>query len=189
MEHRERKPNRLPGYDYASHGAYFVTICTANREPLFWEMDNHGGNHKYGNNKPGDNNQRGGNHVGAANSRPQATLYLSPAGRVVEHAIQDISAHYPAVSVDKYVIMPNHVHAIIRIETTGEDGRMISAPTLSTVIGQMKRWVSKQLGRPIWQKSFYDHIIRNEKEYLDDWNYIHQNPGKWEEDELFRTIN
>ena len=123
MDRPQRKPNRLSGYDYASHGAYFVTICTANREPLFWEMDNHGGNHKYGNNKPGDNNQRSGNHVGAANSRPQATLYLSPAGRVVEHAIQDISAHYPAVSVDKYVIMPNHVHAIIRIETTGEDGR------------------------------------------------------------------
>ena len=189
MDRPERKPNRLSGYDYAAHGAYFVTICTAKKEPLFWEMDNHGGTTNRGITNLGTTTNVVVNHVGAANSRPQATLHLSPAGRVVEHAIQDISAHYPAVSVDKYVIMPNHVHAIIRIETTGEDGRMISAPTLSTVIGQMKRWVSKQLGRPIWQKSFYDHIIRNEKEYLDDWNYIHQNPGKWEEDVLFRRIN
>ena len=178
MEHRNRKPNRLPGYDYASHGAYFVTICTANREPLFWEMDNHG-----------DHNKHGDSHVGAAISRPQAALQLSPAGRLAEQAILAIPVHYPAVSVDKYVIMPNHIHAIIRIEPSEKDGRMISAPTLSTVIGQMKRWVSKQLGRPIWQKSFYDHVIRNEKEYLDDWNYIHQNPGKWEEDVLFRRIN
>ena len=174
MERPERKPNRLPGYDYASHGAYFVTICTAKKEPLFWE-----GAH------PGDNNDRGGNHVGAAISRPQATLQLSPAGRLVEQAIQAIPAHYPAVSVDKYVIMPNHVHAIIRIETSGDGGRMVSAPTLSTVVGQMKRWVSKQIGRPIWQKSFYDHVIRNEKEYLDDWSYIDQNPAKWEEDALY----
>ena len=186
MERPERKPNRLPGYDYASHGAYFVTICTVNKEPLFWERDHHRVN-----NKRGDSHARGGNHicednhVGAAISRPQATVQLSPAGRLVEQTIQVIPDHYPSVTVDKYVIMPNHVHAIIRIESTEEGGRMISAPTLSTVIGQMKRWVSKQVGRSIWQKSFYDHVIRNEKEYLDDWSYIHNNPAKWEEDSLY----
>ena len=170
MEGPKRKPNRLAGYDYSSHEAYFVTICTDKKRPLFWE---------YG----------AAADVGAAISRPQANLPLSRCGWLVDQAIRAIPEHYQGVSVDTYVIMPNHVHAIIRIERTDDSGRMISAPTLSTVVGQMKRWVSKQLGRPIWQKSFYDHVIRNEKEYLDDWNYIHQNPGKWEEDVLFRRIN
>lgn len=103
----------------------------------------------------------------------------------MEQAILAIPAHYPAVTVDNYVIMPNHIHAILRITTIDEDGRLIAAPTLSTVIGQTKGWVSKQIGHPIWQKSFYDHVIRNEKEYLDTWAYIDENPAKWAEDALF----
>ena len=165
MERPERKPNRLAGYDYASHGAYFVTICTDKKRPIFWDKEDR--------------------HVGAASSRPQESLPFSQYGRLVEQAIQAIPNHYPGVFVDAYVVMPNHVHAIIRIERTDGGGRMISAPTLSTVVGQMKRWVSKQIGQPIWQRSFYDHIIRNEKEYLDDWNYIQENPAKWQEDDLF----
>ena len=63
-------------------------------------------------------------------------------------------------------------------------------PTLSTVIGLYKSGVSRKIralspGTSIWQRSFYDHIIRNEKEYLDDWNYIQENPAKWQEDDLF----
>lgn len=58
------------------------------------------------------------------------------------------------------------------------DGRMISAPTISTVIGQMKRWVSKQIGVPLWQKSFNDRILWNEKAYREAWKYIENNPLK-----------
>ena len=84
-------------------------------------------------------------------------------------------AHYKNIAIDKYCIMPDHVHLILRIEPDS-DGRIISAPTVSTVIGSMKRWVSKQVGRSVWQKSFYDHIIRNQQDYDAVWEYIENNP-------------
>lgn len=62
---------------------------------------------------------------------------------------------------------------------------MISAPTVSTVVGSMKRWVSKELGVSVWQKSFYDCVIRGEKEYFEIWQYIDENPLKWISDELY----
>lgn len=82
------------------------------------------------------------------------------------------------VSVDKYCIMPDHIHLLLQIES-GIDGRMLSAPTLSSVIGSMKRWVSRQAGRPVWQKSFYDHGIRNQSDYDSVWEYIENNPLKY----------
>ncbi len=102
----------------------------------------------------------------------------------MDTAIRDIPNYYPAVRVDKYVIMPNHVHMILAL---GESGRMISAPTksVSTIVGQMKRISSKLAGRPLWQKGFYDHIIRTEPDYLRLWQYIDLNPLKWEEDEYY----
>ncbi len=80
--------------------------------------------------------------------------------------------------------MPNHVHLILTI-TVDECGRMISAPTVSNVVGSMKRWVSKELGVSIWQKSFFDRVIRGEKDYLEIWQYIDENPLKWVSDELY----
>lgn len=80
--------------------------------------------------------------------------------------------------------MPNHVHLILTI-TADECGRMISAPTVSNVVGSMKRWVSKELGVSIWQKSFFDRVIRGEKDYLEIWQYIDKNPLKWVSDELY----
>lgn len=82
--------------------------------------------------------------------------------------------------VDYYVIMPNHIHLLISINN--HSGRMISAPT---VIGQLKRYVSKECGFPIWQKGFYDHIIRDEEDYINKAEYIINNPLKWNEDELY----
>ena len=149
----ERKQNRIKNYDYATPGAYFITICTANREKLFWDC------------------------VGADIIRPQ-NVTLSRMGKIAEAAILQIPTHYKGISVDKHCIMPDHIHLILRIES-GADGRMISAPTVSTVIGSMKRWVSRQVGRPIWQKSFYDHGIRNQQDYDEIWEYIENNPMKY----------
>ena len=89
-----------------------------------------------------------------------------------------ISNHYDHIAVDKFCIMPNHVHLILVVQNN-EDGRMISAPTVSTVVGSMKRWVSKQIGRSIWQKSFYEHGIRNQQDYDEIWEYIENNPLKY----------
>ena len=149
----KRKSIRITDYDYSTPGAYFITVCTANREKIFWEV------------------------VGADNIRPQ-DVTLSAAGRITEQGILQMAEHYENVVVDKYCIMPDHIHLILRIESD-IDGRMVSAPTVSTVIGSMKRWVSRQIGRPIWQKSFYDHGIRNQQDYNEIWEYIENNPLKY----------
>ena len=149
----KRKPIRIENYDYSSPGAYFITVCTSNREEIFW------------------------NGVGADIIRPQ-DVPLSAAGKIAEQGILQMAEHYENIVVDKYCIMPDHIHLILRIESD-IDRRIISAPTVSTVVGSMKRWVSRQVGRPIWQKSFYDHGIRNQQDYDEIWQYIENNPLKY----------
>ena len=157
----QRKSLRLKGYDYGASGYYFVTLCTKARACLFWQ-----------------------NPVGADSIRP-SPLLLTPLGQTVDTAIQEIPNHYPGVRVDKYVIMPNHVHMILALGPGG--GRMLSAPTksLSTVVGQMKRASSRAAGAPLWQRSFHDHIIRSQADYLLIWKYVDDNPAKWREDRYF----
>ena len=153
QEYPNRRPTRIEEYDYSTAGAYFITVCTANRKKLFWQS------------------------VGVDIIRPQM-VPLSVIGTILEQGILQIETHYENVVIDKYCIMPDHVHLILRIES-GLDGRMISAPTVSTIIGSMKRWVSRQVGKSIWQKSFYDHIIRNQQDYNAVWEYIENNPLKY----------
>ena len=161
-DHPERKSIRLEHYDYSQNGYYFVTICAEKHCPIFW------------------------NNVGADIIRPQneKDICLSEVGTIVKNAIENIPKYYEGVFVDRYCVMPNHVHAIIVIRKD-KNGRIISAPTLSTIIGQMKRWASKQCRKPIWQKSFYDEIIRNQAAFDEISKYIYENPMKWEDDELY----
>ena len=156
MDLPQRKPNRLPRFDYNTPGAYFITICVNERKCIFWEG------------------------VGATIGRPQKPP-LSAYGTMVETAIKNIPEHYPAISVDHYAVMPNHIHLLLQIHTD-TDGRPMVAPTISTVIQQLKGVITKCIGQPVWQKLFHDHIIRNEQDYLKIWEYIDNNPAKWEED-------
>ena len=116
---------------------------------------------------------------------------LSNEGKAVEFAINSISIHYPTVLVDKYVVMPNHVHLLLFIQNgvngnLDENGRtMFSPTTISRVIKHCKESVTKQIGYSLWQKSFYDHIIRDEADYLRVWEYIDENPANWSEDEYY----
>ena len=80
--------------------------------------------------------------------------------------------------------MPNHIHLLLQIHG-GENGRAMPAPTVSTVIQQMKGYVTKQIGFTVWQKLFYDHIIRNENDYREIWEYIENNPIKLTEDRFY----
>lgn len=112
------------------------------------------------------------NPVGADIIRPK--VLLSEYGIIVNKAINEIPEHYDGVYVDRFVIMPNHIHIILRFDYDG--GRMVSAPT---VIGSFKRYVSKQIGYSIWQKGFYDHVIRDDEDYLVRAQYIDENPKKW----------
>ena len=93
----KRKRNRLENYDYSSCGAYFITVCTLERQNYFWE------------------------NVGAIIDRPQ-DVELSTYGKMVDQAIQNIPSAYPALSLESYVIMPNHIHLLLRV-CTDEYGR------------------------------------------------------------------
>ena len=103
-----------------------------------------------------------------------AAIELTECGQIVEQTIRAIPEHYTGVSVSRYVIMPNHVHMLLDLHA--EDGRMVSAPT---VIGSMKRHVSRSVGTAVWQKGFYDHVIRTEADHLLHLQYIEENPRKW----------
>jgi REP element-mobilizing transposase RayT len=80
--------------------------------------------------------------------------------------------------------MPNHIHLLLRV-CSDEYGRPMVAPTMSRVVNQLKGYTVKQIGRPIWQKSFHDHIVRNQKDYEEHINYIYTNPMHWYYDELY----
>ena len=156
MELPKRKPNRLRKYDYSTPGAYFLTICTAGGKCIFWER------------------------VGATIGRPQKPP-LSQYGRIVDEAIREIPLHYPAVSVDHYIVMPNHIHLLLQIHTD-KDGRPMVAPTASRIVQQLKGAITKRIGHSVWQKLFHDYVIRGEQDYLKIWTYIDNNPARWAED-------
>ncbi|MBQ2928542.1 MAG: transposase [Oscillospiraceae bacterium] len=157
MELPKRKRNRLMNYDYSSNGVYFVTICTEGRQKVLCEI------------------------VGDGSPVPKE------AGRIAEKMIRKIPEKYPDVSVDNYVVMPNHIHLLLAIN---EPDKMRNAsPAMGTVVGWYKYQVTKMVnemsgtqGTKLFQRSFRDHIIRGEKDYLKIWEYIEYNPLKWRED-------
>ena len=81
--------------------------------------------------------------------------------------------------------MPNHIHLIIRIDGEDENGRPMVAPTIDRIIKQFKGYVSKTVNEQIWQKRFYDHVIRGREDYEEIRKYIYENPINWETDELY----
>ena len=158
----KRKDPRLKGYDYSKAGAYFLTICTQNRKNILSKI------------------------VGEGFPLPQ----LSPYGEIVEKWIQKISEKYPEASVDSYVIMPNHIHILLSI--VKDDGRGNPSPTADTVIGWLKYQSTKEInqlrgsaGEKIFQRSFFDHIVRNRDDYYEIYKYIYENPLRWQYDKLY----
>ena len=155
MDRPTRKRNRLQNYDYSQNGAYFITICTNNRKCLLSTI------------------------VGATIDRP-AYPQLTAAGGKIEEVIRGIPVYYPDVYLEKYVIMPNHIHLLLMIDTLR--GRSVIAPTISTIVRHMKGFATRNIGYSVFQKSFHDRIIRNDVEYQMVWQYIDNNPALWEQD-------
>ena len=163
---RDRRPTRLPCYDYSLPGHYFVTICTADKQKTLSAII-----------------------VGEGLAPPE--VRLSKIGKIAEEQILKISERFPLVTVEKHVIMPNHLHLLIRIDSEDiryeEDsmGGASPSPTLSDIICSLKSLttkISKEKGlcnKTLWQRSFHDHIIRNEKDYMVRWDYIENNPALW----------
>ncbi len=159
-----RKPNRLEFYDYTEAGGHFITICTAQKRKILSDIDQNV-------------------VVGAPIGRPPEPQ-LTPIGEIAKEAILNIPHIYPMVEIEDYVIMPNHIHLLLWI-LEDENGRPMGAPTVGNIINQFKGYVSKCVGRPIWQKLFYDHVIRNKKDHEAISKYIENNPATWLEDELY----
>ena len=101
------------------------------------------------------------------NEYGEACVALTQIGSVVESYIRSIPG------IDKYVIMPNHIHMIV-YKTNGKP--------IATDIRSFKGLVTKKIGESIWQDYYYDHVIRNEADYLEKWRYIDENPAKWATD-------
>ena len=102
--------------------------------------------------------------------------------KIALRGLRDLHLHFPNAKVDKCVVMPNHVHCILILEGQG--------PDLSTIVGQYKSAVSREIRKhagdiTVWQRSFYDEVIRSEESYQNLWGYIHTNPQNWHSDEFF----
>ena len=157
---QERKQNRLHQYDYNQDGAYFVTICVKDRKRILSDV-------------VGDD----------------AHIVPKPYGLIVEKYIRNAS------QIEKYVIMPDHIHMIIRLENgsmwastptdknagaaTDTSVHACSKNTIASIVRSIKVLTTKEIGESIFQRSYYDHIIRNQDDYNEIWEYIENNPKAW----------
>lgn len=154
---RNRKPNRLKYCDYSQSGWYFVTICTKDHKHIFGEIIND-------------------------------KMILNEPGAKADDFLINIPMHFPNAELDEYIIIPNHIHAIIIIDyefVGNENLRSLHKTNLSNVIKGFKIGVTKwcknnKIENFEWQKSFYERIIRNEKELYNIRKYIRQNSMKWD---------
>ncbi len=175
-----RKSIRLQGYDYSQAGAYYVTIVTYQRDCLFGEIENE-------------------------------IMILNGFGKIADECWLTIPDHFPNVELGAHVIMPNHAHGIIVIRNDESASHAVDAqhvgvtqcvaptPTitrpkgpkpksLGAIIGSFKSAVSYRIHKEhnatdIWQRNYYEHIIRDEKDLQNKTDYIEANPSLWDEDE------
>lgn len=174
-----RRSIRLKGYDYAQEGFYFITICCHDRARLFGEITNN-------------------------------KMILNECGKIAENCWLEIPNHFPNVELHEHIIMPNHIHGIIEIKfksnfptdfpTVGANdysplrlGNRILPRSPSKTIGSIVRgfkigvtkWMRQNTNvHDVWQRNYYDNIIRNEQSYQRISNYIRNNPKNWKEDKF-----
>ena len=161
----KRKEIRLKEYDYGANGAYFVTVCTKDKKHLL-------------------------STIRVGDGLPDVPhIVLTDNGRTVKEQFEIMNALYEDINVNHYVIMPNHIHFIVEItKRNGTSGR--PSPTRSNAIipkyiSTFKRFTNRKSGIDLWQRSYYDHIIRSEADYNEKRNYISENPQKWADDEYY----
>ena len=203
-----RKRTRLRAYDYSGSGVYFMTVCTEAKRPVLCRI------------------------VGAGvldGPRPELTAQ----GKIVQNRLEEMERIYDDISIDHYVIMPNHVHLLLTIRGAGPGTWGTPSPTdagarpgtsrtpsptdagagpgtsrtpsptdagarpgtsrtpsptnarLPQFLSTFKRFTNREIGFPIWQRSYHDHIIRDEPDFLNHWQYIDDNPAKWAEDPYY----
>jgi REP element-mobilizing transposase RayT len=167
-DRHHRRSIRLKGYDYAQAGAYFVTVCAWNRECVFGEI-------------------------------VDTAARLNSLGEIVQGCWDDLPHHYPRVRLDAVVVMPNHVHGIVVLTDSPDVGAGVKpAPTnpirrrheLPEIIRGFKTFSSRRVnesrgtsGVPVWQRNYFEHVIRGEADLDRIRWYIATNPARWAEDE------
>ncbi len=152
-----RKHPRLKEYDYSLPGFYYVTIHGATPEIRFSCI------------------------VAGANAQ-KAEVHLSALGQITQQELLELEQRYNYVRIDKYVIMPTHIHAIIELAGPQRTPR----DDLTRIVGVFKSLCTRKCNllfqipnRKLFQTSFYETVLRNEQAYLECWNYIEGNPGRW----------
>ena len=169
----KRQPTRIKQYDYSSVGAYFVTICTQDRKQILSEII------KINNTSVNETN---GYTVGEGLAPPVYTVRLKPCGEIAKEQLENLEKRYPNVTIEDYVIMPDHIHAIIFLHK--QTGGASPSPTLSDVICAFKslsaRICKQGYGtEKMFQRSFAEHIIRDREDYETRKKYIYENPKEW----------
>ena len=180
MEMPQRKQNRLSEYDYGQEGAYFVTICTQNRARLF-QMELPGvGNGLCAVPNKTDIAKRNDTQVVPYEIMPKIS-----ANEIIHKWIGEMENRFPNVAIDKYVVMPDHLHLIVTIKerhigcSLPDAMRFFKTMTTNAYMRGVKEGALPPFDRKLWQKSYYDHVIRNRQDYNEVWEYIENNPTKW----------
>ena len=161
-----RKKMRLPGWNYSSEGTYFLTICTKDRKNLFSQIVGRG-----------------------ILDAPE--VHLTGIGNCVRESIEFLVHSHPEIHFHHWVIMPNHVHILLSLQQTcksevGASG--MPRPTdavIPKMISSLKRFTNRRTQRDLWQDGYYDHIVRDEQDFLTRWQYIDDNPAAWLEDDYY----
>ena len=163
----KRKRLRLQDYDYSTPGAYFITVSTHQKQKTLSRI------------------------VGAIHESPETEL--TEYGKIVQYYIEQLSTRF-SLSVDGYVIMPNHIHIILILSETGDARAIRESPLreqtrskISKAIGYVKMNASKQIRQKfgvahVWHRGYHDHIIRNASDYESIAKYVAENPLRWELD-------
>ncbi|MFQ5798323.1 MAG: transposase [Bacteroidota bacterium] len=165
---RHRRSIRLQDYDYSSAGGYFVTICTKNREHLFGEI-------------------------------VDGTMHMIPVAHLVQECWDDLAKHHRNIDLDAFLIMPNHIHGIVLILDAWV-GAIHESPLLTSflerrrmllprIVGRFKMRSAKRInelrrtpGDAVWQRNYFEHIIRDERSLNKIREYIMTNPERWQYD-------
>ena len=166
MENRmNRKAVRLQEYNYNATGVYFLTICTENRRCILSRIVGTG-----------------------VLDGPQ--ICLTPFGIIADKYIRQLNDFYQDLSVESYVIMPNHIHILLQIKEgpSGTPVPTIQNSVVSRFVSTFKRFCNREYGANIWQRGAYDHIIRDQADFDQHLQYIFENPFGWQKDEYYSDI-
>lgn len=150
---KTRKNIRLSNYNYSKNGLYFITICVINRACILSKIN-----------------------INTKN------VELSEFGIIVEKYIKEINHTYNDIQILKYVIMPNHIHLICELINYNSINTTKPNEKIPFLVSTFKRLTNKASKIKIWQRNYFEHIIRNDDEYIKIWEYIENNPIQWNED-------